>query len=191
MHVFCQLSNMLGVFPVWLCLTHKAYGLAAIIAASVTLSILYHTDENNELALFADSIGCSLMVALVVTCITRSRVVLTVSNLLTIIYTSAGIVCYLLAGDDVKSAQYKVYHSAWHIFCIYGLGTFLYSYFDTHEEESRSKLLCKPLKPLLKVTIFRRWADLNRHTAYVRNRWKIRKIKNRCRRVTKCLKESV
>lgn len=189
--MFCQLSNMLGVFPVWLCLTYKAYGLAAIIAAAVTLSILYHTDENNELALLADTIGCSLMFAMVCTCIKRSKVVLTVSNLLTILFTTAGITCYLLAGDDVESAQYKVYHSAWHIFCIYGLGTFLYSYFDsTYEEESRSKLLCKPLKPLLKVRILRGRRELNRNGLSPRKSMQVRKVENRRHRMTESFKKS-
>lgn len=180
MHVFCQLSNMLGVFPVWFCLTYKAYGLAAIIAAAVTLSILYHINEKNELALLADAIGCSLLVALVITCIRRSKVVFTFCNILTIVYTTAGITCYFLAGDNVESDQYKVYHSAWHIFCIYGLGTFLYSYFDTtYEEESRSKLLCKPLKPILIVKVLRR-PRLKGEVVNVRKRWQIRKIEN-CR----------
>lgn len=159
MHLFCQLSNLLGIFPVCYCISYKAYGLAAVVATAVFLSLLYHVNEKNEFALLADTIGCSLLVAGAAIIIKNSRHVITLSNLLTILYASAGMTCFILAGDDTDSDQYKIYHTAWHMFSIYGIGTFLYSYFNTtYEEESKSRVLCKALVPKrLKVTrIFKR-----------------------------------
>lgn len=176
MHLFCQLSNLLGVFPVVYCLSYRAYGLAAIVAAAVLLSTIYHVNEKNWLALLADTLGVSLLIAAGVTVIKNSSYILTLSNILTIVYASAGITCFVLAGDDTDSQEYQLYHSGWHIFSIYGVGTFLYSYFNsTYEgEESASKVLCKNLvRPRLEVRIGRRRKTKGELGA---RRWRVRKI---------------
>ena len=152
MHLFCQISNFLGVCPVIYCIQYRAYGLAAVLTTAFTLSIIYHINEDNKLALLADTVGCSLLVAAGAYVINRSQYVITVSNLMTILYASAGLTCFVLAGDDTKSQDYKVYHTAWHVFSMYAIATFLYSYFNSslvERDESRSKLLCKPMKHLV------------------------------------------
>lgn len=151
MHLFCQISNALGIFPVIYCIQYRAYGLAGVLALAFSLSVIYHINEDNKLALLADTVGVSLLVAAGATVLRRSEYILTVSNLMTILYASAGLTCFLLAGDDTQSADYKVYHTAWHVFSMYAIATFLYSYFNSSNErdESRSKILCKNVKHLV------------------------------------------
>ena len=177
MHLFCQLSNLLGIFPVAYCLSYRAYGLAAVVAAAVLLSVIYHVNEKNWLALLADTVGVSLLVAAGVTVIKNSNYIMTLSNVLTIVYASAGLTCFILAGDDTDSEEYKIYHTGWHIFSIYGVGTFLYSYFNsTYEcEESSSKILCKNLvtKKKLKVRVSRRRKTIS--NPWWRG-WRVRKL---------------
>lgn len=161
MHLFCQVSNFLGIFPVIYCIQYKAYGIAAVLSIAFVLSIIYHINESNRVFLLADMVGCSLLVAAGALIIKNSKYVLTFSNLMTILYSSAGLTCFVLAGDDTQSEDYKVFHTAWHVFSMYGIATFLYSYFNTtlvEREESRSKILCKPVKHLV-VRVRRRGRD--------------------------------
>lgn len=176
MHLFCQLSNLLGIFPIAYCLSYRAYGLAAVVAAAVLLSTIYHVNEKNWLALLADTVGVSLLVAAGVTVIKNSNYILTLSNILTILYASAGLTCFILAGDDTDSQDYQIYHTGWHIFSIYGVGTFLYSYFNTtyEGEESASKVLCRNLvkKRKLEVRVSRRRKTKGESS----RRWRVRKF---------------
>ena len=164
MHLFCQLSNALGLFPVVYCLKHRLYGFGVIIATSLTLSVLYHVNENNEWFLFADMVGVSFLVALGYYTYLRSVVVFTWSNCLTILFASAGFACYLLAGDEIDSEQYHIFHSLWHAFSFYGCATYLYSYINTHGGED-SRLLCRPVR--IRVLDIRRaveqWRELNKN----------------------------
>lgn len=170
MHLFCQASNLLGIFPVIYCIQYKAYGLAVVLSVAFTLSILYHINEENRFFLLADLFGVSLLVAAGLTVYKNSSHVLTLSNLLTIVYSTAGFTCFILAGDDTKSEDYKIFHTAWHIFSMYGIGTFLYSYFNTNDFEHHSKILAHPVKHLVIRT---------RKTALGRWRWR-RKEKVGC-----------
>lgn len=152
MHLFCQLSNLLGIFPIVYCLQNKAYWFAAIIGTAVILSLIYHINESNTYALFSDLLGVSLLCAAGFYIIMNSQLILTWSNLMTVAYASAGLTCFVLAGKDIESEEYKLFHTGWHIFSIYGMATFLYSYFNTSNiEQSRSKVLCSkiPIKHLI------------------------------------------
>ena len=176
MHLFCQLSNLLGVFPVAYCISYKAYGLAAVVAAAVLLSVIYHVNEKNWIALVADTVGVSLLVAAGVTVIKNSNYILTLSNILTILYASAGLTCFILAGDDTDSDEYKIYHTGWHIFSIYGVGTFLYSYFNSScvVEESASKILCRNLIQKRKLEV--RISRTGKPEKTGRRSWRVRKL---------------
>lgn len=152
MHLFCQLSNLLGIFPIIYCIQNRAYSFAAIISAAVILSLIYHINENNRYALFSDLIGVSLLCAAGFYIIMNSQLILTWSNLMTVAYASAGLTCFVLAGKDLESEEYKLFHTGWHIFSIYGMATFLYSYFNTSKlNVSNSKVLCNkiPIKHLV------------------------------------------
>lgn len=147
MNIFCQVSNLLGFFPVLYCIQYRLYGFAAVLSLAVVLSILYHIDETNPFALLADTIGVSFLIALGVYTYKRSDVFMTWSNILTIIFASAGTFCFLMAGEDLQSEQYHVFHTLWHVFSMYGIGTYLYSYVNTQvvTGESGSKVLAKPV----------------------------------------------
>lgn len=172
MHLFCQASNFLGIFPVLYCIQFKAYGLACVLATAFGLSAVYHTNEKNNLFLLADTVGVSLLVAAGVTVLKNSSHVVTVSNLLTVLYSAAGFTCFILAGDDTDSEDYKIFHAAWHIFSTYGIATFLYSYFNANDafRQNQSRLLAKPMKHLIIRTGRRREAGERTGRLFVRKR---------------------
>lgn len=149
---FCQLSNLMGIFPVVYCLQHGLYWVALILTVTVTLSLMYHHDESNRVALVADMCGCALLVGAGVYILLNSDEVLTWSNLLTLVFASGAVTSYLAAGDDTESEEYMVYHTGWHVLAFYGIATFLYSYVNTTyrptlREESR--FLAKSVRPAL------------------------------------------
>ena len=45
MHVFCQVSNVMGFLPVAYCLQNGAHLLAAVLATAFSLSIVYHLQQ--------------------------------------------------------------------------------------------------------------------------------------------------
>lgn len=151
---FCQISNLFGLFPVIYALQHRLYWAAGIISTAVLFSLIYHTDEDNEMALHVDMFGCSLMVAASAYIYMQSDTVVTTGNILTLIFASAAITCYILSGEDTHTEQYRVWHTGWHVFVFYGTCTFLHSYVHTTIRPS-NRVMAKPLKPVINRTINR------------------------------------
>lgn len=155
MNLFCQLSNLLGFFPVLYCLSYQLHLLAAVLALASVLSIIYHVNEDNRFALLADVIGCALILAMGIDVYRRSIVFFTWSNLITIALASAALTCYICAGEDTCSEQYAVLHSAWHVLSWYAVAMFLYSYVNT-SVAGGSRVLCRPLRPIF-IRVLTRW----------------------------------
>jgi hypothetical protein len=142
-HVFCLLSNLLGIFPITYCLVNKAFGLALVLFLAYSLSAVYHIDEKNDFALFADVLGCSLLFATAVVLLKRTEKekIFSVANVFTVLYFSAAMYCYLSAGD-CEDDEYNEIHAAWHVLATYAASIFLYTYF---EDKNKSRFLLKSL----------------------------------------------
>lgn len=143
MHLFCQLSNLLGFFPVWYCVENKDYQLAAMMAVCFGFSMIYHIDEESELGLFIDLCGVGILLGALLFTLKKSvenHSDLTVANFLTVIFILSSFACYLYAVDmPTNSKEYAFFHSCWHILTVYGITTFLYSFFT---DRDKSKFLC-------------------------------------------------
>lgn len=143
MHLYCQLSNVLGFFPVWYCLQHQDYELAAMIAVCFGFSMIYHIDEENEIGLFVDLCGVGILLGALFLTLkksTENQTDLTVANVLTVLFILASFVCYLHATDiPTNTKEYSFYHSCWHILTVYAITTFLYSFF---KDKKSSRFLC-------------------------------------------------
>lgn len=143
MHLFCQLSNLLGFFPVIYCIQNRDYELAVMIATCFVFSIFYHLNEKNQLGLFVDLIGCGILLGALFYTLKKSvqdGSDLTVANILTFFFWLFSFFCYIIATElPTDSKDYAFYHSCWHILTVYGLSTFLYSFFKDKEQ---SKFLC-------------------------------------------------
>lgn len=125
----CQASNMAMVVPVAYAIYRRLYWAAGALVASMLLSILYHTNETNELALFADVLGCSIVSSCGFYLILQSTAIVTVWNVLAVVYACAAVTCFSMAGPDTGSDEYDALHSAWHILVVYGITAFLHGHY--------------------------------------------------------------
>lgn len=143
MHLFCQLSNLLGFFPVIYCIQNGDYELAVMVATCFIFSIFYHLNEKNQLGLFVDIVGCGILSGALFYTLKKSvqdGSDLTVANILTFCFWLFSFTCYIIGTElPTDSKDYAFYHSCWHILTVYGLSTFLYSFFKDKEQ---SKFLC-------------------------------------------------
>ena len=150
---FCQLSNVLGFFPILLALQYGLYPLAGAMTLSTVLSILYHYDETNENALLADMAGCVLVIACGFYIVMNSETNLTFANLLSVIYAVMATVFFIKAGEPNEDT-YQLYHTAWHICAFYSMSVFVFSYIHSTviPEETQSRI-ARDLKPALQRTL--------------------------------------
>lgn len=155
MHLYCQLSNLLGFFPVWYCIQHEDYELAAMIAVCFGFSMIYHIDEESEVGLFIDLCGVGILLGALFLTLkksTENQSDLTVANLLTVLFILSSFASYLYATDiPTNSKEYSFYHSCWHILTVYGITTFLYSFFT---DKKKSRFLC------LRIVRKKRWHSI-------------------------------
>lgn len=153
MHLnFCQLSNVLGVFPVILAFQHGLYLLGTIMFLGMSLSIYYHADESNEIAFFMDVAGCAMLSSYMFYIVMNAEILLTYVNLLTVSYTGMALVFYVAAGEP-GDEDYPLYHTAWHVFAMYAASTFVYSYINTTlEKDSPSRMSTKAVIPWITAT---------------------------------------
>ena len=152
---FCQISNLIGIFPVIYCIQHGLHWFAAILAMSITLSLFYHEDEDNEIALWADMGGCAVLFACFCYILMNSELVLTWSNMVTLLFASMAGTCYLLAGEDVHTENYLLFHTGWHVFALYAISTFIYSYVNTSVEDNNSRVLAHSIRPTMRKGLTR------------------------------------
>jgi hypothetical protein len=142
MHVFCQISNLLGIFPVVYCFQKGDFELGMMIALCFFLSFLYHMDERSDLGLLADTIGCSFLIAAFTLCLLKTNI-LTPANLLSACLIASALFYWFEAGDDTETYSYSFYHTLWHAMMVYAISFFVYSYL-TDEDDSR--FLCHALR---------------------------------------------
>lgn len=138
MHLFCQLSNILGFLPVVYCLQNNSLELAAMIATCFVFSIFYHVNEENKIGYFIDLCGCGILTGGLLHTLRESE--FTVANVATAIFTMSSFFFYWIASElSTNSNEYAFYHSLWHILTVYAVSTFLYSF---HADKEKSKFLC-------------------------------------------------
>ncbi|CAK9025531.1 unnamed protein product [Durusdinium trenchii] len=145
---FCQLSNLLGLFPIFLALQSRLYFLAAALSTSVLLSFIYHLDEHNELALKADMYGCSLLASFMFYLVLDSESVLTRMNIISIVYGTMAIYFFFGAGNP-GTELYHDYHTGWHVCAVYSVATFVYSYIHSTKLENSPSRLSKRIDATL------------------------------------------
>lgn len=150
MHVFCQVSNLLGLFPVVFLVQNERYWLAFFLLTTVVFSIIYHMDETNFTALLFDVSGCTVLLSCLFYLVKNSRYYLTGMTLFSACMLSGATACFVLAGSDTRTEQYGLYHTAWHVFSMYGIGSFMYSYVHTSEHNWVAQPLYPYVKPLVK-----------------------------------------
>lgn len=132
---FCQLSNALGVFIVVYLLQFKMYFFASAVALAVGLSCFYHHDETNVMALYMDMAGCVLLVSCLFYMMLNASAIFTAMNAVSCCLGSAALTCYVLAGEDTSTEDYKLYHTGWHVFVFYSMAAFVYSYVHSQAQE--------------------------------------------------------
>ncbi len=128
MHLFCQISNILGLFPVIFLYQNEMYRTAICLVLSLILSLIYHMDETNRTALLFDFSGCCMLSSCMLYLMKTSTYRFTNLNIFCVMMMSAAIYSFIAAGDDTQSEKYEIYHTAWHIFSLYAIGAFVYSY---------------------------------------------------------------
>lgn len=134
MHLFCQISNALGIFPVIFLVQNEMYWSAWFLMVTLVLSTLYHLDETNHWALLSDVTGCTVLFTCIIYLYRNSNYTFTAMNFFSMVMTVSAAICFVLAGDDTSSDRYMVYHSAWHAFSLYGIAAFVYSYVHSNDE---------------------------------------------------------
>ncbi len=150
---FCQLSNILGIFPILLAVQFGLYPLAGAMTASTILSILYHYDETNEHALMADMGGCVLLSACGFYIVMNNETNITFANLLSLVYGVMAMVFFVKAGEPGEDT-YQLYHTGWHICAFFSMSVFVFSYIhSTVIPEESGSVISKDMKPVLRRTI--------------------------------------
>lgn len=127
---YCQISNFLGIFPVYLAFKFKLYWIALAMSIASVCSIIYHHNEQNDDALYADLFGCALLSACTFYIFFNMQTIPSIANILSFIYSGAAITFYYMAGLP-EEEQYELYHTAWHVFALYSFTLFVYAYINT------------------------------------------------------------
>lgn len=144
---FCQISNFLGVFPVCLAIKFKLYWIAIAMAIASICSIVYHHDEHNDNALYADLFGCALLCATFFYIFFNINTIPNIVNILAFVYASAALTFYYMAGLP-KEPGYETFHTAWHVFAIYAFTLFIYTYINLQVLEQQT-----PLTRTISITV--------------------------------------
>lgn len=140
-HKVCLVSNLVMLFPAMLALRFKMPYAAAAIIVCMLLSMIYHFDEENEAALFADVCGVIILHTTLSYTMLQSVHIMTPMNLISFSYGIAALVCYNMAGDDTNSELYKEYHTCWHVLVAYMIAATLYSFVNSSINVKRSRLV--------------------------------------------------
>lgn len=153
---FCQISNLLGIFPAILAFQHRLYVLGTVMLLGMSLSIYYHHDESNEIAFLMDVGGCTLLASYMFYILMNAETNLTYVNILTLFYNAMALIFFVAAGEP-GDEDYELYHTAWHVFVFYAASTFVYSYINTTLEKNHKSTLCRtiPIKLNTKLVMFR------------------------------------
>ncbi len=146
MGFFCKISNALALFPIFLCFHGRLYTAAICMTFSMLCSIYYHMDETNENALFADMIGCSMVVSAGAYLTMNAEYIFTYINAIALVYCILAIYCFLCCGADFNTDHYDLVHTGWHVFSFYALSTFFYSYIENNKD-IRTSSLSRPIIP--------------------------------------------
>lgn len=144
---FCQISNLLGVFPILLAVQFGIYDLAIAMTFATCLSIIYHYDETNEMALWADIGGCCIVMAFLLQILMNTDKTISFAHLLTMVYSIMAIGFYIMAGDT-GTEQYHYFHTGWHVCMFYATSLFMYTHIHSTVQKGVSKsVITKPIWP--------------------------------------------
>ena len=150
---FCQISNLLGVFPILLAVQFGMYDMALAMTCATCLSIVYHHDETNEMALWADIGGCSLALSFVLQTMMNTNMDPSPAHILCVIYAVMAMTFYLMAGNP-GTEEYHYFHTGWHVCMFYTTSLFVYTHVHstTHRHVSKS-VITRPIWPIIKPVI--------------------------------------
>ena len=150
---FCQISNLLGVFPILLAVQFGMYDMALAMTCATCLSIVYHHDEGNEMALWADIGGCAVALSFVLQTMMNTNMDPSPAHILCVVYAVMAITFYLMAGNP-GTEEYHYFHTGWHVCMFYTTSLFVYTHVHstTHRNVSKS-VITRPIWPIIKSVI--------------------------------------
>jgi hypothetical protein len=138
----------MGIFPVIFLYQNGMYWTSFFLFLSFFFSVIYHMDETNFTALLFDVSGCTVLLSCLFYLLKNARYVFTGMNCLSTVMLSAALFCFISAGDDTQSERYSIYHAAWHVFSVYGVSAFVYSFVHSHADTK--SVMSRPIYPAMR-----------------------------------------